>query len=74
LSEDWKKAEDHYKVSVMFIITIFIIIVVLLRTFERKIILNIYGPVMENNICGIRHKEEINTLLKVEDIVPGLEN
>jgi hypothetical protein len=40
-----------------------------LRTFERKIIRKIYGPVMENNIWRIRYNEEINTLLKGEDIV-----
>jgi hypothetical protein len=37
--------------------------------FERKIIRKIYGPVMENNIWRIRHNEEINALLKGEDIV-----
>jgi hypothetical protein len=37
--------------------------------FERKIICKIYGPVMENNIWRIRHNEEINALLKGEDIV-----
>jgi hypothetical protein len=37
--------------------------------FERKIIRKIYGPVMENNMWRIRHNEEINTLLKGEDIV-----
>jgi hypothetical protein len=37
--------------------------------FERNIIRKIYGPVMENNIWRIRHDEEINTLLKGEDIV-----
>jgi hypothetical protein len=37
--------------------------------FERKIIRKIYGPVMEYNIWRIRHNEEINTLLKGEDIV-----
>jgi hypothetical protein len=36
---------------------------------ERKIIRKIYGPAMENNIWRIRHNEEINTLLKGEDIV-----
>jgi hypothetical protein len=40
-----------------------------LRTFERKIIRKIYGPMMENNIGRIRHNEERNTLLKGEDIV-----
>jgi hypothetical protein len=37
-----------------------------LRMFERKIIRNIYGPVMENKIWRIRYKEEINALLKGE--------
>jgi hypothetical protein len=41
----------------------------ILRMFERKIIRKIYGPVMENNIWRIRHNEELNTLLKGEDIV-----
>jgi hypothetical protein len=37
--------------------------------FERKIICGIYRPVMKNNIRRIRYKEEINALLKGEDIV-----
>jgi hypothetical protein len=37
--------------------------------FERKIIGKIYRPVMENNIWRIKHNEEINILLKGEDIV-----
>jgi hypothetical protein len=37
--------------------------------FERKIIHRIYGPVMENNVWRIRYNEEINTLLKGEDIL-----
>jgi hypothetical protein len=37
--------------------------------FERKIIHKIYRPVMENNIWRTRCNEEINTLLKGEDIV-----
>jgi hypothetical protein len=37
--------------------------------FERKIKRRIYGPVMENNLGRIRYNEEINTLLKGEDIV-----
>jgi hypothetical protein len=41
----------------------------ILRMFERQIIRKIYGPVMENNIWRIRYNEEINTLLKGEDIV-----
>jgi hypothetical protein len=41
----------------------------ILRMFERKIIRKIYGPVMENNVWRIRYNEEINTLLKGEDIV-----
>jgi hypothetical protein len=41
----------------------------ILRMFERKIIRKVYGSVMENNIWRVRHNEEINTLLKGEDIV-----
>jgi hypothetical protein len=37
--------------------------------FERKIIRRIYGPVKENNVWRIRYNEELNTLLKGEDIV-----
>jgi hypothetical protein len=37
--------------------------------FERKIICKIYGPDIENNIWRIRYSEEINTILKGEDIV-----
>jgi hypothetical protein len=37
--------------------------------FERKIIRRIYGPVVENNVWRIRYNEELNTLLKGEDIV-----
>jgi hypothetical protein len=40
-----------------------------LRMFERKIIRRIYGPVMENNVWSIIYNEELNTLLKGEDIV-----
>jgi hypothetical protein len=40
-----------------------------LRMFERKIISRIYGPVMENNVWRIRYNEELNILLKGEDIV-----
>jgi hypothetical protein len=40
-----------------------------LRMFERKIIRRIYGPVMGNNVRRIRYNEELNTLLKGEDIV-----
>jgi hypothetical protein len=36
---------------------------------ERKIIRKICGPVVENNIWRIRYNEDINTLLKGEDIV-----
>jgi hypothetical protein len=39
-----------------------------LRMFERKIIRRIYGPMMENNVWRIRYNEELNTLLKGEDI------
>jgi hypothetical protein len=42
--------------------------------FERKIIRRIYGPVMENNVCRIRYNEELNTLMKGEDIVRVTEN
>jgi hypothetical protein len=35
-----------------------------LRIFERKIILRLYGPVMENNVWRIRYKKGINMLLK----------
>jgi GTP1/Obg family GTP-binding protein len=37
--------------------------------FERKIIRRLYGPVMENNVWRIRYNEELNTLLKGEDVV-----
>jgi hypothetical protein len=37
--------------------------------FERKIIRRIYGPEKENNVWRIRYNEELNTLLKGEDIV-----
>jgi hypothetical protein len=40
-----------------------------LRMFERKIVRRIYGPVMENNVWRTRYNEELNTLLKEEDIV-----
>jgi hypothetical protein len=40
-----------------------------LRMFERKLIRRIYGPVMENNVWRIRYNEELNTLLKGEDIL-----
>jgi hypothetical protein len=40
-----------------------------LRIFDRKIIHRIYGPVKENNVWRIRYSEELNTLLKGEDIV-----
>jgi hypothetical protein len=35
----------------------------------KKIIRRIYGPVMKNNVWRIRCNEELNTLLKGEDIV-----
>jgi hypothetical protein len=41
----------------------------ILRIFERKIIRNIYGPMMENDSWRIRYNEEISKLLKGEDIV-----
>jgi hypothetical protein len=37
--------------------------------FERKIILRVYGPMMECNYWRIRYNEEVNMLLKGEDIV-----
>jgi hypothetical protein len=37
--------------------------------FEGKIISGIYGPVMENNVWRVSYNEELNTLLKGEDIV-----
>jgi hypothetical protein len=40
-----------------------------LRIFERKIIRRIYEAVMGNNVWRIRYNEELNTLLKGEDIV-----
>jgi hypothetical protein len=40
----------------------------ILRMSERKVMRKIYGPVMEKNIWRIRHNDEINTLMKVEDI------
>jgi hypothetical protein len=40
-----------------------------LKMFERKIIRRIYGSVMENNVWRTRYNEELNTLLKGEDIV-----
>jgi hypothetical protein len=40
-----------------------------LGKFQRKIIRRIYEPVMGNNVWRIRYNEELNTLLKGEDIV-----
>jgi hypothetical protein len=37
--------------------------------FERKVIRRICGPVTENNVWKIRCNEELNILLKGEDIV-----
>jgi hypothetical protein len=37
--------------------------------FERNIMSRIYGSVMENNRWRIRYNEEVNALLKGEDIV-----
>jgi hypothetical protein len=36
--------------------------------FERKIIRRIYGLMIKNNVWRIRYNEELNTLLKGEDI------
>jgi hypothetical protein len=40
-----------------------------LRMFKRKITRRIYGAVTENNLWRMRYNEELNTLLKGEDIV-----
>jgi hypothetical protein len=40
-----------------------------LRIFERKILRKIYGPVLENGEFRIRYNEELNELIKGEDIV-----
>jgi hypothetical protein len=45
-----------------------------LRMFGRKIIHRIYDPMMENNVWRIRCNEELNTLLKEEDIVRFIES
>jgi hypothetical protein len=42
--------------------------------FERKIIRRIYGSAIENNIWGRRYNEDINTLLKGEDILRYIES
>jgi hypothetical protein len=39
------------------------------RIFERKILRKIYGPVLENGEFRIRYNEELNKLIKGEDIV-----
>ncbi|KAJ4441600.1 hypothetical protein ANN_11456 [Periplaneta americana] len=39
-----------------------------LRKFERKIMGRIYGPVLDNGMWKIRYNEEINQLIKGEDI------
>jgi hypothetical protein len=39
-----------------------------LRIFERKILRKIYGPVLENGEIRIRYNEELNELIKGEDI------
>jgi hypothetical protein len=40
-----------------------------LRIFERKILRKIYGPVLENGEFRIRYNEELNGLIKGDDIV-----
>jgi hypothetical protein len=40
-----------------------------LRIFERKILRKIYGPVMENGIWRNRYNDELNEIIKGEDIV-----
>jgi hypothetical protein len=40
-----------------------------LRIFERKILRKIYGPVLQNGEFRIRYNEELNELIKGEDIV-----
>jgi hypothetical protein len=41
----------------------------LLRTFERKILRKIYGPIQEGDTWRIRNNEELNRSIKGEDIV-----
>jgi hypothetical protein len=41
----------------------------LLRTFERKILRKIYGPIQEGYTWRIRNNEELNSSIKGEDIV-----
>ena len=41
----------------------------LLRTFERKILRKIYGPIQEGDIWGIRNNKELNRSINGEDIV-----
>jgi hypothetical protein len=40
-----------------------------LRIFERKILRKIYGPVLENGIWRNRYNDELNEIIKGEDIV-----
>jgi hypothetical protein len=40
-----------------------------LRIFERKILSKIYGPVMENGIWRNGYNDELNEIIKGEDIV-----
>ena len=40
-----------------------------LAVFERKILRKIYGPVRENELCGIRRNYELEAIIKGENIV-----
>jgi hypothetical protein len=41
----------------------------MLRTFERKILRKIYGPIQEGDIWRIRNNEELNRCINGEDTV-----
>ena len=40
-----------------------------LAVFERKILRKIYGPMKENELWRIRQNDELETTIKVENIV-----
>jgi len=40
-----------------------------LAVFERKILRKIYGPVKENELCRIRRNDELEAIIKGENIV-----